>query len=184
MAAAGNDGGSAGPSYYCSYCGARLEPTSRFCSSCGRATPLAADQEAAAPAAATPKSRPTGVTIVAILNILGGIFMFVFVPLAVIGTSVSPALAEEVDDVGFVLTVLGILIAIGIVYFVVAYGLLKGRSWAWTVAVILSIISIVLNVISIGSYSILTLVSIILDGLILYYLYRPHVKEYFGKIRK
>ena len=39
----------------------------------------------------------------------------------------------------------GILLAMAIVSFVVAYGLLKGLGWAWTVTVILSIISIVLN---------------------------------------
>ncbi len=161
---------------HCTHCGAKLEPSSRFCSSCGKATPLAEAQ-----AARTHKSRPTGVTIVAILNILGGIFMFIFVALAVIGSSVSPSLDEDVDG-GFVLTVLGILIALGIVYFVVAYGLLKGGAWAWTAAVILSIISIILNVISIGTFSILTIVNIILDAIILYYLYRPHVKAYFGKL--
>jgi uncharacterized membrane protein (UPF0136 family) len=162
---------------YCSQCGSKIEPDSKFCPRCGKATPLSATHEAVA---STPKSRPTGVTIVAILNILGGISMFVFVALAVIGASVSPAL-DEVDDGGFILTVLGILIALGIIYFVVAYGLLKGKPWAWTVAVILSIISIVLNVISIGTYSILTIANIILDGIILYYLYRPYVKAYFGK---
>ena len=56
-----------------------------------------------------------------------------------------------------------VFLALAIVSFVVAYGLLKGRGWAWTVTVILSIISIIIS------------------GIILYYLYRPHVKAYFGK---
>jgi hypothetical protein len=104
----------------------------------------------------------------------------VFVTLALIGASVSPAL-DDVDGAGFILTVLGILIALGVLYFVVAYGLLKGKPGAWTVAVILSIISSVLNVISIGTYSVLTITNIILDGVVLYYLHRPYVKAYFGK---
>jgi hypothetical protein len=41
----------------------------------------------------------------------------------------------------------GIIAAIGIVSFIVAYGLLKGMGWAWTLTVVLSIISIVLNAI-------------------------------------
>jgi hypothetical protein len=68
-----------------------------------------------------------------------------------------------------------------IVSFVVAYGLLKGLGWAWTVTVILSIISIVLNAISIAAGNISSIISIIISGIILYYLYRPHVKAYFGK---
>jgi hypothetical protein len=42
----------------------------------------------------------------------------------------------------------GIIAAIGIVSFIVAYGLVKGMKWAWTLTVVLSIISIVLNAIS------------------------------------
>jgi hypothetical protein len=75
----------------------------------------------------------------------------------------------------------GILLAMAIVSFVVAYGLLKGLGWAWTVTVILSIISIVSNAISIATGNIAAIISIIISGIILYYLYRPHVKAYFGK---
>jgi hypothetical protein len=74
-----------------------------------------------------------------------------------------------------------VLLALAIVSFVVAYGLLKGRGWAWTITVILSIISIVLNAISIAAGNIASIISIIISGIILYYLYRPHVKAYFGK---
>jgi purine-cytosine permease-like protein len=53
--------------------------------------------------------------------------------------------------------------------------------WAWTVTVILSIISIALNAISIATGNIGGIVSVIISGIILYYVYRPHVKTYFGK---
>ena len=74
-----------------------------------------------------------------------------------------------------------VLLALSIVSFVVAYGLLKGLGWAWTVTVILSIISIVFNAISIATGNIAAIISIIISGIIIYYLYRPHVKAYFGK---
>jgi hypothetical protein len=73
------------------------------------------------------------------------------------------------------------LIAIGIVSFVVAYGLLKGMGLAWTLTVVLSIIIIALNAISIASGNVGGIVSIIISAVILYYLYRPYVKAYFGK---
>jgi len=82
---------------------------------------------------------------------------------------------------GGVLAIGGIVIAIGILSFVVAYGLLKGRRWAWILTVILSIISMVLAAISIAAGSIPSITSIIISGIILYYLYRRHVKAYFGK---
>lgn len=74
-----------------------------------------------------------------------------------------------------------IVLAIGIASFVVAYGLLKGKGWSWTLTVVLSIISIVLNAVSIVSGNIGGIISIIISAVILYYLYRPHVKAYFGK---
>ncbi|MFL6309169.1 MAG: hypothetical protein ACJ70T_04120 [Nitrososphaera sp.] len=76
-----------------------------------------------------------------------------------------------------------VLVAIAIVSFIVAYGLLKGKGWAWTVAIILSIISIVWNVITLvtaANYG--GIISIIISAITLYYLFRPHVKAYFGKV--
>jgi hypothetical protein len=149
---------------------------------------------------ATPKSRPTGVTIIAILHIIGGITMLLGgITLVAAGTiipSLPPSAFQNgnltepnVNVSGIPLSFLGgtaiaigsVLIAIGIVSFIVAYGLLKGMRWAWTVTVVLSIISIALNAISIATGNIGGIVSIIISGIILYYLYRPHVKAYFGK---
>jgi hypothetical protein len=146
---------------YCTHCGAKIEPNSKFCPSCGRATPLAAAQEKTTTAVVTPLSCPDGVTVIGILSILAGI-----------GTFILAAIAGAIGV---------ILIPISIVHFVVAYGLLKGRPWAWTLTVIISIIAIVLNVLTIAILSILSIISIIFEAIILYYLYRPHVKAYFGK---
>jgi hypothetical protein len=157
----------------------------------------------------TPKSRPLGVTIIAILNIIGGaIMLFGAIALIAIG-AILPTLppsvfnqseiqgnltAGQVPPIppgapmvsqsllgGIGIAIGAVLLALAIVSFVVAYGLLKGRGWAWTVTVILSIISIVLNAISIAAGNLASIVSIIISGIILYYLYRPHVKAYFGK---
>lgn len=127
--------------------------------------------------AATPKLRPTGVTVVAIFNILAGIGMFFLVFVAAVGSSAS----HSPDDDGLAAVIIVMAIPMGILYFVLAYGLLKGRPWAWTGTVILTIISIVLSVILIAGLSILSIINIILDAIILYCLYRPHVKTYFGK---
>jgi len=142
------------------------------------------------------------VTIIAILNIIGGIIMLLIgLGLAIAGAIIPFVPQSEFQqqqqnlttgDIdlsqvppsflgGGILAIGGILIATGILSFVVAYGLLKGRRWAWTLTVILSIISIVLAAISIAAGSVPSIISIIISGIILYYLYRPHVKAYFGK---
>jgi hypothetical protein len=135
-------------------------------------------------------NRPTGVTIIAILNIIGGIIMlFGGIALVAVGSLIPSVLeqgaemsnlpASAIGAVGIVGG--GIIIALGIFSFVVAYGLLKGKGWAWTLTVILAIISIAGNAISIATGNPGGIVSIIISGVIIYYVYRPYVKAYFGK---
>jgi uncharacterized membrane protein (DUF2068 family) len=119
------------------------------------------------------RHRPTGVTILGLLfiitgalSLLGGIATLVAIPFAAI---------------------LGALwIALGIASLVVAYGLFKGKSWAWFVAVVLSTIGIIVNVISLvtGNMSAITgvLVGIAINAIVLYYLSRRNVRQYFGKV--
>ena len=101
--------------------------------------------------------------------------------------------------VGIAFLVLGaVLLIIGIGYLIMSYGLLKGKGWAWTITIILTIISIVIQIISGFTNSIVMtsitnhqnsilsgfvgqIIGIAINIIILYYLYRPHVKAFFGK---
>ena len=141
------------------------------------------------------KTRPTGVTVIAILNIISGIIMLIGgVGLAAIGsilptmTTLDPNAAGQMAIAGLLgvggVAVGGILIILGLISFIVAWGLLKGKSWAWSVTVILSIISIVIGIISLVAGNFGSIVNIIIAGIIIYYLYRPHVKAFFGKSAK
>jgi hypothetical protein len=143
----------------------------------------------------TTKTRPTGVTIIAILNIISGIIMLIGgVGLAAIGsilptmTKIDPNAGGQLAVAGLLgvggVAVGGILVILGIISFIVAWGLLKGRGWAWTVTLILSIISLVMGVISLVAGSFGSVANIIIAGIIMYYLYRPHVKVFFEKSAK
>jgi hypothetical protein len=70
--------------------------------------------------------------------------------------------------------------------FVVAYGLFTGRSWAWLVGVVLSTIGLVINVISLVIPNMFTitgaLVGTAINAIVLYYLSRRNVRQYFGKV--
>jgi drug/metabolite transporter (DMT)-like permease len=159
---------------------------------------------------------------VGIILLLGGI---AFIAAGIILSSLPPAAFEDenltaddsdIDDFsgippsiirGGPIAIGSVMIAIGIVWFIVAYGLLKGMRWAWTVTVVLSIISIVLSMVTtIATVQALlwlgvgmiqlpaapidpspppppfgAIISIIISGIIIYHLYRPNVKAYFGK---
>ena len=109
------------------------------------------------------KQRPLGVTIVAILTAIGGlIFLGSGLTLLIIGF-------------GFLLLVLGIA------YLVMAYGLWNGRGWAWTITLILSVIGIIVAIASIVAGNVSAIISIIIHAVVIYYLYRPNVKAFFGK---
>ncbi|HZB17033.1 MAG TPA: hypothetical protein VE445_07690 [Nitrososphaeraceae archaeon] len=139
------------------------------------------------------KKRPIGVTVIAILIIIDGILFL----LAGIG-AVAVGSLFMLQNTGLVFVIIGaILLAVGIGYIVVSYGLLKGKRWAWTITMVLLFIGIAINVVSIiifgyftfnmDTYSFLasnsgSIAGIIISVIILYYLYRPHVKSYFGKI--
>jgi cellulose synthase/poly-beta-1,6-N-acetylglucosamine synthase-like glycosyltransferase len=126
------------------------------------------------------RHRPTGVTILGVLFVIAGAF-------TLLGGQI--ALAQES---GSILTVLGVLlIPLGIeilciASFVVAYSLFEGKIWAWSVAVVLSIIGLVVNVISLVTASMLpmagALVGIAINAIVLYYLSARNVRQYFGKV--
>jgi uncharacterized membrane protein (DUF2068 family) len=155
------------------------------------------------------RHRPTGVTILGVLfviagafSLLGGIATLVAIPFV---ANVNPNVINDelqlngqqpltpseqtalAQGSGSILTVLGaLLIPLGIASLVVAYGLFKGKSWAWFVAVVLSIIGLAVNVISLVTSNMGAiagaLVGIAINGIVLYYLSRRNVREYFGKV--
>ncbi|HEX7031671.1 MAG TPA: hypothetical protein VF172_01600 [Nitrososphaera sp.] len=135
-------------------------------------------------------ARPVGVTIIGILMAIAGVVMIIAGISAIALAPIIPMATESEElAMGISSTMFGgiaiasgaILLSLGIVSLVVAYGLFKGLSWAWTAAVVLSIIGIVMSVVSIVTGNFGSIVSLIINGVILYYLYRPHVKAYFGK---
>jgi uncharacterized membrane protein (DUF2068 family) len=123
----------------------------------------------------TTKDRPLGVTIIAILTIIGGIGFLIS---GITAVGVAPFL----PDLGILSAAIGaVLIALGIAYFVMAYGLWKGKGWAWTITLVLSFIGIVLGIASIVTGNIGAVFHLVINIIVVYYLYRPNVKIFFGK---
>ena len=136
------------------------------------------------------KKRPTGVTVVAILEVLGGIsglavgniVMSIFAMMSEAGGGVTGRVVSGFGILGgFFATVGGliggILFIAGITDFFIAYGLLKGSYWAWTLCLVFAIIGIALGIVLLP----IGIISIIADAVIAYYLTKPHVKQFFGK---
>jgi uncharacterized membrane protein (DUF2068 family) len=152
--------------------------------------------------------RPVGVTIIGILVLIGGIILlFAGIGLVALAPLISQVNIENNNtsnstisiningtDVtlpnnalfvlgGFMGVVGGMLIVIGIASFVVAWGLFTGKGWAWIVTIIITIISIILNIILIIFGTFESIIGLIINGIIIYYLYRASVKSYYGRVK-
>jgi uncharacterized membrane protein (DUF2068 family) len=120
--------------------------------------------------------RPTGITVVAILQLISGIVILV------IGGwlfSVSSALSVFSGVIN---------IAIGVIYLYVAFGLLKGKGWAWFSMIMVQVIgtplSIALIFVSPGvSNNGLGAANIPLAVVIVIYMLKPKTRAYFGKAK-
>jgi hypothetical protein len=129
---------------------------------------------------ASTQSRPLGVTIIAILQILSGLFnlsvgIFSGTLAAIFGVDVLPA-TVLLGLIG------GGLIIHGVSQLVTAWGVLKGKSWAWKLTLVLIIIGIILAAIREDVFAVI--VNVTWGVIFVYYLFRPHVKDYFGIIVK
>ncbi len=146
--------------------------------------------------------RPIGVSILAglfvlagAITLLGGITTLVAAPFA---ANLDPNTLDDespltqgqqtilIENSGSILAVLSaFLIPIGIVSLIVAYGLFKGKRWAWSAAVVLSAIGLVINVLSLitGGMAAMAgaLVGIAINAVLLYCLSKRNVRQYFGK---
>jgi len=144
--------------------------------------------------------RPTGVTILGVLAILGGIALLVGGVAAiglglVIGTYAGSTFTNALSNAGYsglasvgagtlavILLALGaVILVLGILYFAVGIGYFGGKGWAWTVGIVVTAISIVLDIVQIAFGAVSNVFGLVIGLLIIYYLTRPHVKAFFGK---
>jgi uncharacterized BrkB/YihY/UPF0761 family membrane protein len=142
-----------------------------------------------------------------ILLILGGISLIAvgaLISVTPVNTTATTNSQPVAQFFGVISAAIGsVLLAIGIGYLVMFLGLLKGRGWAWTITIILLLIGIAIQIISTATGAVFNtslssstnnttnsiisgivggIIGIAINGVILYYLYRPHVKAYFRKV--
>jgi hypothetical protein len=102
--------------------------------------------------------RPLGISIIAGLQMIGGAIL----------TLVGVSFFTYLRDVSI------FFLFFGIFSFIIGWGLWEGKRWAWIIYVIVVALGILV------SLSTFDLVSLIYAGLILWYMFQPNVKRYFG----
>jgi len=131
-------------------------------------------------------SKPTGIDLLIIFTVIGGVFDFLGAVLLLVVTSLSISwlgklLAPRVVTVIFsVLAIISCLLLFsGITSLFLAYGLRNGRGWAWKWAVTSASIGLAASTILLGVG--VGVVGLAANGLAIYYLTRPEIKAFFGK---
>ena len=118
--------------------------------------------------------------------IVGGlILLFTGITPLFLGPLISIDISDyQISQLGLLITIGGlVLVGLEIASFIVSLGLLKGKGWARTITLIISIIAIIFAIISlISSEDLIHILEIIVYGIIIYYLYTKKVKLFFGKV--
>ena len=124
--------------------------------------------------------RPTGITILGILHLIGGV-------ISLLGVAFGAAMLGMSGAMGFMgmfpaalggifLIIFG---ALAVIEFAIAGALFSGKPWGRMVVIILSIIGLIIGLMSIMGNP-FSLLSVILDVFVLWYMWRPHVILYFN----
>jgi hypothetical protein len=124
--------------------------------------------------------RPVGVVILGILGIIGAV-VDTLAALTIMGVGSLGAVAGA-GAIGAAAIVLGVLyLIIGVLLLVFAISFLGLKSWAWWGMVFIMVINIVWGVLAmaLNGFEASSLVGIIINVLIVIYLYSKNVKEAF-----
>jgi hypothetical protein len=158
---------------FCPSCGKEFAIDENFCSGCGKPRFSQAQNNV---------RRPTGITVLGLLQLIAGIILAVSV--VMIGT--MSGMLWHHSYFGAMASVIGgaitaILIVLTAFSFLIASALFSGKKWGRTVVIAFSIANLVMESVSVMMGNVFGIGGIMLNGIVLYYMWRPHVIAYFAK---
>ena len=118
------------------------------------------------------KQAPKGIVIITVLTIISGLILLSmsFVSFKIL-LPLGPA---NLAGAFF-------LLFLGIASIIVSIGLYKGKGWSWTSLLILSGFGAAGYLFNIVNGQRISFIGLVLDIVIIYYLYRPNVRRFFLK---
>src|SRR5256885_12929913 len=124
--------------------------------------------------------RPRGIAVLAVLQILASLALLVGGLVLVVAASLPPSVDVQGEAATFALG--AVLILLGVLSLIVAWGLWTLRPWARKAAILFAIVSLGTDVISIVTGNYANAVALLLDLLLIWYLTRPGVKAAFIRV--
>ena len=121
------------------------------------------------------KDRPLLISIIAILYFISGILCIlsgIVLALGMISVDTNLAVSSAVFG--------GVAVIMGLILLVIAGGFWNGWRIMWYLGVIFTGIGIIVSIMALISMQLGAVISLVIYLLIMYYLFRPKVKEFFG----
>jgi hypothetical protein len=117
------------------------------------------------------KKLPRGILIITILTTLSGILLLIMS---------AYAFNLLLPYGGMVLMGPAFLLILGVTSLVTAYGLYKGQNWSWKLLLVLSGFGAAGYLLNVVNGQFISIFGVIYNSAIIYYMYRPHVRKYYG----
>lgn len=144
--------------------------------------------------------RPTGIAIISILSmvigalvLLGGLILIVFSGIIAATPTAAEEMARNLSQLpgvplgmhrlvapGLILVSFGVFIIImGVIMFVIGWGLWTGANWARWIAIIFFGWNALASLFNLFQGQLGSIINLALNGLVVYYLFLPRVKSFF-----
>lgn len=123
-------------------------------------------------------SRPILITIIAILEFLIGLLILVGGVLLIAGVISAGDVDPEFADLGNAASIA--MIVIGLLNIIIAGGFWNGWSIMWYIGLIVNGIGLIVAIYGLITTGIGSAIPLVIYAVILFYLFRPGVKDFFG----
>jgi len=117
------------------------------------------------------KKLPRGILIITILTIISGLLL---VMMSIYAFNLLLPLG------GVYLMGPAFLLILGVASLLTAYGLYMRKNWSWKLLLVLSGFEAAGYLLNVVNGQFISIFGVVYNAIIIYYMYRPHVRKYYG----
>jgi hypothetical protein len=117
------------------------------------------------------KKLPRGILIITVLTVVSGVLLLI---MSIYAFNLLLPLG------GIYLMGPAFLFILGITSLFTAYGLYRGQNWSWKLLLVLSGFGAAGYLLNVVNGQFISIIGVIYNSVIIYYMYRPNVRRYYG----
>ncbi len=118
------------------------------------------------------KKTPFGIIIITMLTVISGLILFAM-------SFATLMILTPLDPIRLMGSMF--LLILGTASIIASFGLYNGKGWSWTLLLILSGFGAAGYLLNIVNGQIFSVIGLVINAIIIYYIYKPHIRKFFGK---